>query len=166
MQNEVQAVLILATKVEFTERAPQSDHQHLSSWRTRAVVSTGLHGRWATGLTEAEREENFTRTESVATLSREGRAAYEAEISSALRFCFFDRCNVFQSGGKKLHERGRGFLFFLNFFVSFFIVFTVLPRAVLSLSHISKEENMYPTWGTACGVRVVFLDGAWSSRHL
>ena len=37
-------------------------------------------------------------------------------------------------------------------------------------SYTSKEEKKYPTWvmyvRTACGVRVVFLDGAWSSLHL
>ena len=42
-------------------------------------MSTGLHARQATGLTVAESEASFTRTESVARWSLEGRAAYEAE---------------------------------------------------------------------------------------
>ena len=73
---------------EVTERRTQSEHQKLSSWRTRITVSTGLHGGRATGLTVTEREEIFTRTESVARWSREGRATYEAE-REALLFDFF-----------------------------------------------------------------------------
>ena len=61
---------------------------NLSRWRTRVTVSTGLHVRRATGLTVAEREESFTRTESVARWSREGRAVHEAE-REALLFVFF-----------------------------------------------------------------------------
>ena len=66
-------------------------------------MSTGLHARRATGLTVAESEESFIRTESVARWSREGQAAYETE-REALLFIFFsfffDRCKVFQSGKK------------------------------------------------------------------
>ena len=47
-------------------------------------MSTGLHAGRATGLTAAEREGSFTRTESVARWSREGRAAYEAEREALL----------------------------------------------------------------------------------
>ena len=67
------------------------------------AVSTGLHARRATGLTVAESEESFTRTESVARWSRDGRAAYEAEreallyvFLSFLIFDFFDLRKVFQ----------------------------------------------------------------------
>ena len=58
-------------------------------------MSTGLHVRRATELTGAEREEIFTRTESVARWSRERRAAYEAERRSAVRFAYFTgaRCS-------------------------------------------------------------------------
>ena len=63
-------------------------------------MSTGLNARQATGLTVAESKENFTRIESVARWSREGRAAYEAEREALLydffSFCFFDRRKVFQ----------------------------------------------------------------------
>ena len=53
LQNKIQAVLIFANKLKFTERgAPQSDHHHC--WRTRAAVSTGLHPRQATGLNVVE----------------------------------------------------------------------------------------------------------------
>ena len=51
-------------------------------------MSTGLHARQATGLTGLESEETFTRTKSVARWSREGRAAYKAERSSAVRLLF------------------------------------------------------------------------------
>ena len=37
----------------------------------------------------AEREESYTRTESVAKWSREARAAYEVERSSVVCVCFF-----------------------------------------------------------------------------
>ena len=43
-----------------------------------------LHARRVTGLTVAESEEIFTRTESVARWSRERRAAYEAEKKTPL----------------------------------------------------------------------------------
>ena len=52
-------------------------------------MSTGLHSKRETGLTVAEREEIFTRTDSVVRWSRDGRAAYEAERSSAVRFFSF-----------------------------------------------------------------------------
>ena len=84
-------------------------------------MSTGPHARRATGLPAAEREESFTRTESAAKWSREGRAAYEA-VRKILRFDFFfmsgARCSI-HSGRKQLHERGRDFFFFLNFSGSF-----------------------------------------------
>ena len=83
-------------------------------------MSTGLH---ATGLTVAESEESFTRTESVARWLRKGRAAYEAERESLLfGFLHFDRCKVFQSGRKVLDERGQGF-FFLSEIVGFISLF-------------------------------------------
>ena len=50
-------------------------------------MSTGLNVRRATGLTVAQSEESFNRTESVAGWSRDGRA-YEAE-REALLFDFF-----------------------------------------------------------------------------
>ena len=60
-------------------------------------MSIGLHARRATGLTVAESEESFTRTESVARWSGEGRAAYKAEREAPLFiFTFFDWCKVFQ----------------------------------------------------------------------
>ena len=69
-----------------------------------ATVSTGLYARRVTGLTVAESDVSFTRTESVARWPREGRAAYEAEREDLLFFFFFfDRCKVFQSGRKLLH---------------------------------------------------------------
>ena len=64
-------------------------------------MSIGLRAGRATGLTVAESEESFTRIESMASWSRDGRAAYEAGRSSAVRF-FPD---------KQLYERGRGFRF-------------------------------------------------------
>ena len=88
----------------------------MSSWRTTVTVSTGLNARRATGLTVAESKESFTRTESVARWSREGRVAYEAEREALLYdFLLFDRCKVFQSDRKLFHE-GTGILFSSQFF--------------------------------------------------
>ena len=51
-------------------------------------MTTGLHARRVTGLTVAEREKTFTRTESVVRWSRDGLVADEAE-RDALVFVFF-----------------------------------------------------------------------------
>ena len=80
-------------------------------------MNAGLNAWRATGLTVAEREESFTRTESVARWTREGRAAYEADRSSVDFFFLCDRRKVFQSKRKLIHERGRGFFLFPNFSV-------------------------------------------------
>ena len=106
-------------------------------------MSTGLHAARATGLTVAEREESFTRTESEARWSREGRAAYVAEREALLfDFFSFDRCKVFQSGRKLLLETGRGFFFLSEIFGFMSIVFAVLLcRAVLSLSYIQHIKR-------------------------
>ena len=131
-------------------------------------MSTGLHARRATGLTVAEREEIFTRTESVARWWREGRAAYE-RLREALLFDF-----LFLTGARCSNEArnnyigGDGDFLFLfqifQIFVFIFIVFAVLLcRAVLALFvHIKIRKNVC-TYVHACGVRVGFLDGAWSS---
>ena len=108
-------------------------------------MRTGLHARRATGLTVAESEGSFTRTESVARWSREGRAAYEAE-REALRFDFFlfflrDRRKVFQSGRKLLHERGRGFSFLPDCFLFHFHCFrsAAVPCCAFSFVHTSTD---------------------------
>ena len=90
---------------------------------------TGLYARRATGLTVAEREDNFTRTESVARWSREGRATYEAK-RKALLFVFFyfltgARCSKWAE--KYYMKRGRGFFFLSEIFDFIFVfVFAVL----------------------------------------
>ena len=74
-------------------------------------MSTGLHARPATGFTVAEKEESFTRTESVVGWSRDGRAAYEAERREkpcCSIFFFFDRCKVFHQAGNYYMMRGDG----------------------------------------------------------
>ena len=71
-----------------------------------------------------------------------------------------------------VHERGRGFDFFPSFSGSS-PLFLGCCCAVLCFFFrtygISKEGNKYPTWGMyvrmACSIRVVFLNGAWSSWH-
>ena len=78
-------------------------------------MSTGIHARRATERTGAEREEIFTRTESLARWSREGRAAYEAERRSAVRFFLLIGAKCFNKAEKK-SQRGRGF--FLLFEIS------------------------------------------------
>ena len=98
-------------------------------------MSTGLHAKRATGLTVVERERSFTRTESVARWAREGWVAYEAEVEK-LDFFLLDRCEVFQSGRKLLHERGGIFLLSDFFGFIFKVLAVLLRRAVLSLSYI------------------------------
>ena len=108
----IQAGLFLRTKLKFTERRTQCEHEQLSCWRTRVTVSTGIHARRATGLTVTEREENLTRTESVARWSRKGRAAYEADRETLLFVFFFltgARCS---NQAEKYYMRGDGEFFF------------------------------------------------------
>ena len=96
MQNNIQAVLIFAARLKSMRERRILSTIHCRAGETTATVSTGLHARQATGLTVAEREESFTRTESVARWSREGRAAYEAEREALLfdlfSFFLFERC--------------------------------------------------------------------------
>ena len=139
LPNDIKAVLIFATKLKFTERATQSEHNIIElaneghgEHRASREAGDGAHcGREGGKL---------TRTESVARWSREGRVAYEAE-REALQFDFLllDRCKVLQSSDRKqLHERGRRFFFFPNFI---FIVFAVLLcRAVPSLLYIPVQH--------------------------
>ena len=90
-------------------------------------MGTGLYARRATGLTVAESEENFTRTESVVRWSREGRAASEAEREALLFFFFLFRpVHGVPIRQKIISGEGRGFFFFPNFSVSFYVVFAVL----------------------------------------
>ena len=152
----------------------------MSSWRTRATVNTGLHVRRATGLAVAEREESFTRNESVARWSREGRAACEAErealVFDFFLFFFLTGCKVFQSGRKYLHERGRGFFssrehrFHFHCFRCAAVPCCAFVHTSTEIEHnrylVSKEDNKYPTWGmyarttsatrSVCGFRAVF----------
>ena len=114
-------------------------------------MSTGLHAKLATGLTVAESEERFTRTESVARLSRQGWAAYEAE-REALLLIFFSfvtgvRCS---NQTERYCMRGRVFCFFFSkVSVSFFIFLrcccAVLCFLFLTYSnHIKKEYSTLP----------------------
>ena len=121
-------------------------------------MSTGLHARRATGLTVAEREEIFTRTESVARWWRVGRAAYE-RLREALLFDF-----LFLTGARCSNEarnnyiRGDGdFLFLFQNFVFIFIVFAVLLCRSFVLC-----ACVYPEHGTA-GERgaIAGVGGRW-----
>ena len=98
-------------------------------------MGTGLHVRRATGLTVAEREESFTRTESVARWSREGRAAYEAE-RGALMFDFFsfvllDRCVRCSNQAEDNCARADGDFLFLPIFLVSFSLFLLCCCVVL-----------------------------------
>ena len=137
------------------------------------MVSTGRHARRATGLTVAEGEESFTRTESVARWSREGLAAYEAE-GEALPFVFFfffffDRCKVFQSGKTKLRTgEVRGFFFLPEIFgvilhgfcgaavprcaFSFFVHITYQNKKLSTLPGVSTYVRQPPAMRSLCGV--------------
>ena len=112
-------------------------------------MSTGLHARPAKGLTVAERE--------------------------ALLFVFF----LFLTGARnqaesKYMREGGGICFLCKMFG---FIFTVLRRccgnAVLPLSYMQHTKEVSSTLPgvctyarTVCGVRLLFLDGAWSSWHL
>ena len=142
----------------------------LSSWRTRATVSTGLHARRATGLIMAERQESYTRTESVTRWSQEWRAAYEAErealLYSMLSFLTGARCSN-QAENNCL--RGDGDFFLLSeIFGSIFIVCVLrCCCAVMCFLYRTSYQNkkikstlpgVCMCVRTACGVRAVFLD--------
>ena len=110
-------------------------------------MSTGLNARRATGLTVAQSKEGFTRTESVASWSREGRAAYEAESEALLfLFLFFLQVQGVPIRQKNISQKGRGFFFLSEIICDFiYIVFAVLLcRAVLSrfsyIHHIKKRK--------------------------
>ena len=135
LQKKNQAVLIIATKLYFTKESPAVQALALSSWRTRAKVSTELQAMRSTGLTVAEREESFTRTESVAKWSREGWAAYKAAGTSAVRYS-----RVLQSCGIK-YIRGDGDYFsYSNYRFGLILIFLAAScRAVISLSYIYEE---------------------------
>ena len=151
----------------------------MSSWRTRASVSTGLHVMGPTRLTVAEREESFTRTESVARWSREGRAVYEAE-REALLFDFFlffaswpgvscsNRAenNYTRWDGDFFHSEKIGFIFIV-FAVLLCLCFLFRTCEYRRRAYqVPKEENKYPPWGMyvrtasatriVCGFRAVF----------
>ena len=134
-------------------------------------MSPRLHARLATGLTVAEREASFTRTDSVVRWSREGRAAYEAETEKLWSSTFFFLTGASCSNqAENNHMRGDGD-YFLNsdLFGSIFIVFAaLLCRAVLSLSYVQHiKRSKYPTRDmyarTACGVG---LFPGWSMELL
>ena len=109
MQSNIQAVFMSTNNVSNYE-------SELGSLKItmieRAHGGHGEHRDFARGgrrrLTPgAEREEIFTRAESVERWSPEGRAAYAAGESSAARVCF-DRCKVLHSGGERTYQRGKG----------------------------------------------------------
>ena len=140
MRDNIQAVLIFATKLKFTERATQSEHRH------RRPGERGP--RRAPGLTRSSRRGSLL-------CGREGGKLYPDRMggevvargagsvrgwersSTAVRFFSFlngTRCSN-QTG--KYCMRGDGDFFSFRYFQLFFIVFEVLlGRAVLSLSHI------------------------------
>ena len=66
LQNKIRSVLMFAAKLRFTERELRSLSTNIVELANEGRVSTGLHARRVTGLPEAEREESFTRTESMA----------------------------------------------------------------------------------------------------
>ena len=128
-------------------------------------MNTGLHARRATRLSGAEREESSTRTESMARWSREGRVAYEAEISSAVRFLLTGaRCSN-QAGINTLEGTGFFFSFFTSKISFNFHCFRGAARygAMLCISFVpgTYQQKKISMYRHSCGVRVVFLDGAW-----
>ena len=80
-------------------------------------MSTGLNAGRATGLTVIEREESFTRTESEARWSREGRAAYETEREALLsEFVLFSLTGArYSNQAEHYYMRGGVFFFFPEF---------------------------------------------------
>ena len=106
----------------------------------------------------AKSKESFTRTESVARWSREGRAAYEAEREALLfdlfRFFFLNGVRCSNQAGNE-YTSGDGDFFYLSEIFGFiFIVFAVLlcfrfrtyEYRHTDIQHI-KSRKKYPTWG-------------------
>ena len=71
-------MLAFATGLKIAEGGTQSNNNIVELANDGHCELTRLNARQATGLTVADSEENFTRTESMARWSREGRVAYEA----------------------------------------------------------------------------------------
>ena len=89
-----------------------------------------------------QREQSFTRTEYVARWSGEGRAAYEAERSSAVRFCFSTGARCSNEAGNNYIRGDVDFFFFFKF--RFYVnQFAVLCRAVLSFSYIHGASGLF-----------------------
>ena len=116
-------------------------------------MRTGLHVRRATGQTVAEMEESFTRTESVARWSREGREAYEAERDAPM-FDFFlsffltgVRCSN-QAGN--YYTRGDRFFLFPKLSVSFSL-FLLCCCAVLCILFSTNEYRHKAYFGLRLG---------------
>ena len=80
LQEKIQAVLNLATGIELDEKATQSEHQHCRVGERSPRRAPGF----TRGGRRGSREESYTRPDSVAKWSREGRAAYEADREARL----------------------------------------------------------------------------------
>ena len=158
-------------------RIPQGELRRLSTNIIGlANEGTGLNARGGgDGITVAEGEGSKALPEPNrwrAGRERGGRRMGLREKLCFSFFFFFDWCKAFQSGRTLLLERGR--FFFLSGISVSFSLFLRCWYAVLCFLFrrysISNEGNKYPALGmyvrTACGVRVIFLDGAWSSWHL
>ena len=129
-------------------------------------MSTGLHARRATGLTVAEREESFTQTESVARWSREGRAAYEAERSSVIRFYFYRRKDV-PTRREIIASEGAGIFFIPNFsknMFNFHCFRGAVPCCDFSFVQIKSRKEVCTSMHATSGL--FSLDGTWSPWHL
>ena len=105
-------------------------------------MSTGLHARRTTGLTVAEWEESFTRTESVARWPRERLAAYEA-VREALMFVFFfltgARCSN-ETINNNVRSDGDCFILFMfSFSFGLHLYCGALPFCAFYLVHIKKS---------------------------
>ena len=126
-------------------------------------MSTGLHARRATGLTVAEREEIFTRTESVARWWREGRAAYERLREALLSYFLFLTGATCSNEAGNNYIRGDGdFIFIFQIFRIFVFIFIFIVFAVLLCRSFVLCACVYPEHGTA-GERgaIAGVGGRW-----
>ena len=105
LQNKFKRCLVLGPQAEVHRESSAVSTPTISGWRTTATVSTELQARRATGLTVAEREGSFTRTEAGARWSREGRAAYEAVREALLLLLLF-----FLTGARCPNEAGNSYI--------------------------------------------------------
>ena len=152
-EKNIQLVLIVASKLKFTERATQSEHQNCQSWQRRATLSTGLHARRATGLTVAEREEKPCPDRIDSEVVEAGRAAYETGRGCVARLFLF---LTFQSR-RKYYMRGYGDFVFPSRNVRFHFRCSFIYITTKGTLAVSSTDRSILTFLPCCCVVLCLL---------